>query len=72
MHAEIHEGSNKTNRYWIAHTKQQIGAIIRASVFVQIRPVFLGPVTYYAGIIGSGLDQLPDISMQKNYMGILK
>ena len=33
MYAEIHEECNKTNRIWIAHTEQEIGAIIQTSVF---------------------------------------
>ena len=32
-YAEIHEGFNKTNRFWIAYTEQEIGAIKRTHVF---------------------------------------
>ena len=31
--AEIHEEFNKINRFWIAYTEQEIGAIIQTSVF---------------------------------------
>ena len=34
MNTEIHKEFNKSNRFYIAHTKQEIGAIIQASVFV--------------------------------------
>ena len=34
IYAEIHEEFNKTSRFWIAHTEQEMGPIIWANVFV--------------------------------------
>ena len=45
-YAEIHEEFNKTNRFWIAHREQEIGAIIQTSVLCVDRSVFPGPVPY--------------------------
>ena len=33
IYAKIHEEFNKTNRFWIADTKQEIHTIIQESVF---------------------------------------
>ena len=37
------KSSVTTNRFWIAHTEQEVDTIV---YFVQIRPAFPGPVTY--------------------------
>ena len=42
-YAEIHEEFHKINRFWIAHTKQEIGAIIQTSVFFVEKTCFLKP-----------------------------
>ena len=43
MYAEIHEEFNKTYRFWIAHTEQEIGAIKRASIFCVDKTCFPRP-----------------------------
>ena len=40
---ELHEEFNTTNRFWIAHTEQEIGAIIQTSVFCIDKTCFLRP-----------------------------
>ena len=43
-YAEIHEEFSKTKVLWIAHTGQEIGAIMQTSAFCG--PGLPGPVTY--------------------------
>ena len=48
IYEEIHDELNKTDRFWIAHTEQEIGVIIGISIYfvkVIIRPVLSGLVT---------------------------
>ena len=42
-YAEIHEELNKTNRFLIAHTEQEIGTIIQTSVFYVDKTCFPRP-----------------------------
>ena len=46
IYAKIHEEFNKTNRFCIAHKKQEIRAILQKSVFCVGRTIFPGPDTY--------------------------
>ena len=41
--AAIHEEFNKINRLWIAHIEQEIGVIIRTSVFCVDKTCFPRP-----------------------------
>ena len=43
MYADIYEEFNKTNRFWIAYTEQDRGAIIRTSVFCVDNTCFPSP-----------------------------
>ena len=43
IYTEIHEEFNKTNRFWIAHTEQQICAIKRTRVFYVDKTCFPKP-----------------------------
>ena len=45
-YAEIHREFNKNNRFWLAHREQEIGALMRTSIFCVDKICFPKPIVH--------------------------